>query len=263
MHGDRQTDERTDGRTDGLKQMPPRKYTKACIDGRTHVRSNIWTHEYARRQTDRRTDGQTDGRTLTYVLTHARMDAHERWNAYTHTGCTQVHTIGRIDKCTHVRKEANTQVQTWKLEIRSLKLEIINVARPLMNARILRTKHLDARTCALADRQTDGQTEGRTNEHKHNTSRTRACKHTNACIDERTHVRSNIWTHELASGQPDRQTDGRTDSHIRPHVRAHAYTRTLHAYTHARCTQIHTHGRIDLRTHVRTETNIQVLTWKL
>ena len=45
-----------------------------------------------------------------------------------------------------------------------------------------------------------------------------------ACIDERTHVRRNIWTHEHACGQTDRQTDGWTDGHICPHARAHANT---------------------------------------
>ena len=29
-------------------------------------------------------------------------------------------------------------------------------------------------------------------------------------------------------------------------------------YTRTRCTQVHTHGRIDIRTHVRTEANTQV-----
>ena len=51
-----------------------------------------------------------------------------------------------------------------------------------------------------------------------------------ACIDERTHVKTNIWTHEQARGQTDRQIDGRTDgwtdSNIRLHARAHANTRT-------------------------------------
>ena len=49
-----------------------------------------------------------------------------------------------------------------------------------------------------------------------------------ACIDERTHVRTNIWTHEHAGGQ----IDGRTDSSIRPHARVHANTRT-HALMNA------------------------------
>ena len=86
------------------------------------------------------------------------------------------------------------------------------------------------RTTMHADRQTDGWTDGP----KHTPSRTRACKHTNAYIDERTHVRSNIWTHEHACGRTDRQTDkrtdgrtgGRMDSHIRPHARTRACTNT-------------------------------------
>ena len=79
-----------------------------CIDERTHVRSNIWTHEHERGQRDR----LTIGRTRTYALTHARMHTHELLCAYTHVRCTQVHTHGRIDIRTHVRTEANTQVQT-------------------------------------------------------------------------------------------------------------------------------------------------------
>ena len=72
----------------------------------------------------------------------------------------------------------------------------------------------------------DGRTDGRMDGLTHTPSRTRACKHTNACIDERTH----IWKNERAR----EQTDGRTDSHIRPHARAGAHTRTLaclHAHT--------------------------------
>ena len=49
-----------------------------------------------------------------------------------------------------------------------------------------------------------------------------------ACIDERTHVRTNIWTHEHAHGQ----TDRRTDSNICPHARVHANTR-MHALMNA------------------------------
>ena len=66
MHADRQRDRRTDGWTDGLKRTPSRtlacKHKNACIDERTFVRSNIWTHEHARGQTERQTDKQTDGR---------------------------------------------------------------------------------------------------------------------------------------------------------------------------------------------------------
>ena len=91
-----------------------------------------------------------------------------------------------------------------------------------------------------ADRQTDGLTDGL----KHTPSRTRASKHTNACIDERMHVRSKIWTHEQARGQTDRQTDGRTHTYAFKHaltrtvacLRAH----TMHSDAYAR-TDRHTH----------------------
>ena len=141
MHADR----RTDRRTDGLKHTPSHtcacKHTNAHIDERTHVRSNIWTHEHARGQTDRQTNGRTN----------------KHWDART---CTR---RDRHDIHTHVRTEANTQVHTWKLEFGSKKLEV----------------------------------------------RSKKCR---ACIDERTHVRTNIWTHEHARGQTDRQTDGWTQT---------------------------------------------------
>ena len=83
----------------------------------------------------------------------------------------------------------------------------------------------------------------------------------NACMCEQTFGRTNMHA--------DRQMDGRTDSNIRPHARVHANTRMhalmnaglydqtgrthTNALTHTRCTQVHTHGRTDIRTHVRTE----------
>ena len=54
------------------------KKCRACIDERTLVRINIWTHEHARGHIDTQTDGRKDGRTQTYALTHARMQTHER-----------------------------------------------------------------------------------------------------------------------------------------------------------------------------------------
>ena len=69
---------------------------------------------------------QTDGQRRTYVrtdgLTHTPSLTHERLHVYTR--CTQVHTHGQIDIRTHVRTETNTQVQTWKLEVKSKKLEV-------------------------------------------------------------------------------------------------------------------------------------------
>ena len=65
------------------------------------------------------------------------------------------------------------------------------------------------------------------------------------CIDECTHVRTNIWTHEHAGGQTDRWTDGRKDSNIRPHTRMHTNT-PMHALMNAHmynqtfgCTNMH------------------------
>ena len=60
-----------------------------------------------------------------------------------------------------------------------------------------------------ADRQTDRQTFGRTDRRTNGRPHTN-CKHINASIDERTHVRSNIWALVHARGQTDRQTDGWT-----------------------------------------------------
>ena len=81
-----------------------------------------------------------------------------------HTRCTQVHTHGRTDIRTHVRSEAGTQVQTWKLgvrskklEVRSKKLEIRNAAHALLNARMC--EQTFGRTNMHADRQMDGRTQ--------------------------------------------------------------------------------------------------------
>ena len=94
------------------------------------------------------------------------------------------------------------------MEVRSKKLEVRNAAHALMNA----NNHLDARTCT----RTDGRTP----------SRTRACKHTNACTDGRRLVRSNIWTHEHARGQTRRQMNGRTDGLTYTQSRTRACTHT-------------------------------------
>ena len=77
------------------------------------------------------------------------------------------------------------------------------------------------------------QTDGRTDRLTHTPSHTRACAHTNACIDERTHVRKNIWTHEHARGQTVGGTDGWTHTYALTHARTHAHSRTL--------TCLHTH----------------------
>ena len=179
---------------------------------------------------------------------------------------------GRIDIRIHVRTDANTQVQTWKLEVRSKKLEVRNKkcrasidkrTHVLTNiwthehARGQRDRQTDGRADRQTDRRTDGRTDGWTDGLTHTPSRTRAWKHTNACIDERTHVRSNIWMHEHARGQ----TDGRTHTYALTYARMHTHER-YQAYTHTRCTQVHMQGRIDIRIHVSTEANTQVQTWK-
>ena len=99
------------------------------------------------------------------------------------------------------------------------------------------------RTNMHADRQTDGRTP----------SRTRACKHTNACIDERRLVRSNIWTHEHARGQTGRQTDGRTDSHIRTRACTHTNGSML-TRTHDALRYIRTDGEPYAHMFVRRQT---------
>ena len=94
--------------------------------------------------------------------------------------------------------------------------------------------------------QTDGPTDARTHTYA---SRMRACKHTNACNDERMHVRSNIWTHEYACGQTDRQTNGRTDG------RANRYAlKNLDARTCTRTDRQTTDGRREGLTHTPSRT---------
>ena len=123
---------------------------------------------------------------------------------------------------------------------------------------------MPAFVCVHADRQTDRRMDGLT----YTPSRTRACKHTKACNDERTHVRSNIWTLEHARGQTDRQTDRWTDSHIRRHARAHAHTRTL-ACLHEHTMHSGTYARTDRHTHTcsyggkHPSTNMEVRSKKL
>ena len=178
---------------------------------------------HADRQTDRRTNERTDS----HIRPHARAHAHTRTLACLHAHPMHSGTYARTDRYTHTcsyggkHPSTNMEVRSKKLQVRSEKLEIKNVAHALRNARMC--EQIFGRANMHAHRQTDGRTDGL----KHTPSRMRACKHTNTCIDERTHVRSNIWTHEHARGQTDRQTDGRTDSYICPYARAHANTRTL------------------------------------
>ena len=114
----------------------------------------------------RRTDG------LTHTPSRMRACKHTNTSMLTrtHDALRYIRTHGRIDIRTHFRTEANTQVQTWKVEVRNKK-----------------------------------------------------CKHTNACIDERTHIRSNIWTRtqEHARGQTGRRTDGLTHTPSRTRMHPH------------------------------------------
>ena len=128
MHADRQSDRQTDGRKDGrtLKHTISRtracKHTNVCIDERTHVRSNIWTHELARGQTDRQTDRQTDGRTdgLTHTPSRMRACTHMNSSMLTHTHTMHSGTHARTDRHTHTcLYGGKTQVQTGKLEVKS------------------------------------------------------------------------------------------------------------------------------------------------
>ena len=120
--------------------------------------------------------------------------------------------------------------------------------RKLVRSNIWTHEHAFGQTNRQTDRRTDGRTDGLT----HTPSRTRACTHTNACIDECRLVRSNIWTHEHVRGQTDRQTDGlmdgRMDSHLRNHARAHAHTRTV-ACLHAHTMHSGTYAQTDRHTH--------------
>ena len=122
-------------------------------------------------------------------------------------------------------------------------------------------KHLDSRTCMQTDRWIGRQTD----RFKHMPSRTRARKHMNACIDECTHVRSNIWMHEHAQ---DRQTNGRIDSHICPHACVHAHARTLACY-HAHTMHSDTYAWTDRYTYTcsyggkHPSTNMEVRSKKL
>ena len=156
---------------------------------------------------DRRTD----------ALTHACMQTHERmhwWtlacmikhlDARTCTRTDRSQTDGRTDGLTYTQSRTRACTNT--------------------NGRMLTRTH-----DALRYIRTDGEPYAhmfvRRQTPKYNMEvrskklkvRNKKCR---ACIDERTHVRTNIWTHEHARGQ----TDGRTDSNIRPHARVHANTR--------------------------------------
>ena len=77
----------------------------------------------------------------------------------------------------HVRTEANTQVQTLKLEVRSKKLEVRNVAHALMNAHMY--EQTFGRTNMHADRQTYRQTDRQTHTYAltHARTQTHECMH--------------------------------------------------------------------------------------
>ena len=110
------------------------KECRACIDKRTHVRTNIWMHEHVRGQTDRQTDGWTDGRTDSHKGLHARACKHTnactderrhvRSNIWTHEhvcGQTDRQTDGQTDERTdgrtesHIRPHARGQAYTRTL----------------------------------------------------------------------------------------------------------------------------------------------------
>ena len=140
---------------------------------------------------------------------HAHMHTHERYHAYTHTRCTQVHTHGRIDVRTHVCTETNIQVQTWKLEVRSKKLEIRNVAHALMNACMC--ERTFGCTNMHADRQMDGRTDSNICPHAH----TRTYALMDARMYDQTFGRTNMHA--------DRQKDKRTNrlTHTPTHIHTH------------------------------------------
>ena len=165
---------------------------------------------------DRQTDGRTD------ALRHACMQTHERMYWW-----IQACTIKHLDARTCTRTDRRTDGRTDS--------HIRNHARA--------HAHTQTVACLHAHTMHSG-TYARTDSHTHTCSyggkhpstnmevrskklevRNKKCR---ACIDERTHVRTNIWMHEHARGQ----TDGRTDSNIRPHARVHANTR-MHALMNA------------------------------
>ena len=188
-------------------------------------------------------DRQTDRRTDSHIQPHARSHAHTRTLACLHVHTMHSGTYARTDRHTHTCSYGGKHPST-NMEVRSWKLEIRNVAHALMNAHMC--KQTFRRTNMHFDRQTDKQTDGRTDGLTHTPSRMRAWKHRNACIDERTHVRSNIsmheharrqtdrwthryasnnWTHEHACRQTDGRTDGRTHTYALTQSRMHTHER--------------------------------------
>ena len=145
----------------------------------------------------------------------------------------------------NVRTQANTQVQTWKLEVRNKKCRACIDERTHVRTNIWTHQHACGQTDRRTDWRTDGLKDGRTD--GHSPSSKRAYKHMNVCIDERRHVRSDRQT--------DWRTDGRTDSHIRPHARAHAHTRTLAwLHIHDAFRYIRTDGQTYVHMFVRRQT---------
>ena len=140
------------------------KKSRACINERTFVRTNIWTYEHARGQTERQTDIRKDGLKHTSSRTRACKHTnacigerkHARSNIWTHEqsrGQTDRQTNGQKDGLKYTPSRTRTNIWT----------------------------HVPARG------QTDRQTDGRTQTY----ALTHACMktHENACIFERTHVR--------------------------------------------------------------------------
>ena len=180
------------------------------------------TNIHADRQTDGRTNERTDGQTDSHIRPHARAHAHTWMLACLHAHTMHSGTYARTDRHTHTCSYGGKHPSTnMEFRIKKVKMRMHWWTHACAN------KHLDARTCPQTDRHTDRQIDGRTDGLNHTPSRTRAIKHTNACIDERTHVRSNIWTHEHARGrrQIDRQTDGRTHTYAFTHARMHTHER--------------------------------------
>ena len=199
------------------------------------------THACANKHLDTRTCTRTDRRTDSNICPHARVHANTRMHALMNAGLYD--QTGRTDRltqtpsgtraCTHSNGSMLTPTHDTLRYIRTdgqtYAHMFVRGKYPSTNMEV-RSKKLEVRSKKLE-------------------VRNKKCR---ACIDERTHVRTNIWTHEHACGQTNRQTDirtdGRTDLHIRPHARAHAHTRTV-ACLHAHTMHSGTYAQTDRHTH--------------
>ena len=145
---------------------------------------------------------------------------HVRWNILTYElarGQTDRQTNGRTGGRTdsHIPPHGRMHVHTQTL--------LCLHAHTILSGTYVRT---DRHTHACSEASTQEQILKLEVRSKKLEVRKKKCR---ACIDERTHLRTNIWTYEHAR----EQTVGRRESNIRPHARVQLNTRT-HVLMNAR-----------------------------